>query len=349
MAEIVYDAPLTPDQITWVMRSIPTPDDLVLSREVPTRTIQSDKVRWGEVTRRNRIAKYRAYDGAIARARRDGAADQYMTLAPFSNSLMAGEYETLQKQYALMAGGNRAVLINAIMDDTKLLMDSMYNRVEKALGSVLTTGKFTVNENRTAFEADYGVPAGNFFTAAVKWNTSPTTAKAGDDLRAMRDQFIASSGVQPGRIITTLAVVNSLLQNAQIVAEAIGTQVGRTYLTRAELNAWLASNLLPQLITTVETSMFNDETNADERVLAQGKLIMTPESLTGVLEFVYGLSATALELVNSNRAEMTFGNAAGIVGMVVKDGPPFRQFTYVDAVGVPILYGARQVVIGTVH
>ena len=60
MAEIVYDAPLTPDQITWVMRSIPTPDDLVLSREVPTRTIQSDKVRWGEVTRRNRIAKYRA-------------------------------------------------------------------------------------------------------------------------------------------------------------------------------------------------------------------------------------------------------------------------------------------------
>ena len=349
MAEILYDAPLTPDQITWAMRSVPSPADLVLSRLVPTRTVQTDKVRWGEITRRNRMAKYRAYDGAIARARRDSAADQYMTLAPFSNSLMAGEYETLQKQYALLAGGNRAALVNAILDDTQILMDSMYNRVEKALGSVLTSGKFTVNENRTAFEADYGVPVGNFFTAATKWNTSPSTAKAGDDLRAMRDLFVASSGVQPGRIITTQAVVNSLLQNAQIVAETIGTQLGRTYLNRAELNAWLGANMLPQVVTEVETSMYNDETNTDERVIAQGKLIMTPENLSGVLEFVYGLSATALELVNSNRAEMSFGNAAGVVGMIVKSGPPFRQFTYVDAVGVPILYGARSVVVGTVH
>ena len=40
--------------------------------------------------------------------------------------------------------------------------------------------------------------------------------------------------------------------------------------------------------------------------------------------------------------------ASGIVGMIVKDGPPFRQFTYTDAIGMPILYGARQVVIGSV-
>ena len=347
MAEIVYDAPLTPDQITWVMRSIPTPDDLVLSREVPTRTIQSDKVRWGEVTRRNRIAKYRAYDGAIARARRDGAADQYMTLAPFSNSLMAGEYETLQKQYALMAGGNRAVLINAIMDDTQILMDSMYNRVEKALGSVLTSGKFTVNENRTMFEADYGVPAENFFTAAAKWIANPTTAKAGDDLRAMRDLAV-KSGMVPGRIWTSTAVVNALLRNAQVVGEAIGTQVGRTYLTRAELQVWLGNNMLPTQIDEVETAMYDDEAGTDKRVFPQNLLVLTPESLAGVLEFVYGISATAFELVQSNRSEMTFGQASWIVGMIVKDGPPFRQFTYTDAIGMPILYGARQVVIGSV-
>lgn len=346
MAEIVYDAALTPDQITWAARSVPTPANLVLSGMVPTRYIQQDKVRWGEITRRNQMAKYRAFDGAIARARRDTAADQYVTLAPFSNSLVAGEYESLQKQYALMQGGNRAVLVNAILDDTQLLMDSMYNRIEKALGSVLSTGKFTVNENRTMFEADYGVATANMFTAGTVW--SNPSAKAADDLRAMRDRYVVSAGVAPGRMITSQAVYNSLLRNTQIVAEAIGTLAGRTYLTSAELTAWLATSGLPTIITQVETSMYNDETDADERVMPQNKIVMLPENLNGVVEFVYGLSATALELINSKRSELSFGSATGVVGMVVKDGPPFRQFTYTDAVGLPVLYGARQVVIGTV-
>ena len=94
--------------------------------------------------------------------------------------------------------------------------------------------------------------------------------------------------------------------------------------------------------------MYNDETGADKRVFPQNKLVMTPASLAGVLEFRYGLSATALELVQSNRCEISFADAPGIVGMVVKEGPPFRQFTYVDAVGMPIMSGTKQVVVGTV-
>ena len=347
MAEILYDAALTPDQITFASRSIPTPANLTLTQNVPQRTIQSDKISWGEVTRRNRMAKYRAYDGAIARAVRDEAATRDVALAPFSTSLVAGEYETLQKQYALLQGGNKAALVNAILDDIGTLTAYMQNRVEMALGQVLSTGKFTVNENRTMFEADYGVPAENFFTAAAKWIANPTTAKAGDDLRAMRDLAV-KSGMVPGRIWTSTAVVNALLRNAQVVGEAIGTQVGRTYLTRAELQVWLGNNMLPTQIVEVETAMYDDEAGTDKRVFPQNLLVLTPESLAGVLEFVYGISATAFELVQSNRSEMTFGQASGIVGMIVKDGPPFRQFTYTDAIGMPILYGARQVVIGSV-
>ena len=39
---------------------------------------------------------------------------------------------------------------------------------------------------------------------------------------------------------------------------------------------------------------------------------------------------------------------AGIVGLAIKEGPPFRQFTYVDAVGMPLLMGPKSLVVGTV-
>ena len=347
MAEILYDAPVAPDELTYAMRNLSPAPDLVLSGIAPITTSDTNTVRWGEITRRNRLAKYRSFDGPIPVSQRDTAEDRLVRLAPFSNSLNLGEYERLQQEFLAMGGTQSAQLVRAIYNDARNLVLSMHCRVEKALGTVLTTGIFDVNENNFRAQANFGIAAANFFTASVVWSTS-ATAKAGDDLRAMRSKFVASAGVAPGRIITSEAVVNALMVNAQIVAEAIGTQAGRTWITREELNAWLRQNRLPDLVTEVETTVYNDETGADERVFPQNKLVMTPSSLAGVLEFRYGLSATALELVQSNRCEISFADAPGIVGMVVKEGPPFRQFTYVDAVGMPIMSGTKQVVVGTV-
>lgn len=347
MAEILYDAPVAPDELTYAIRNLSPRPELVLSNIAPVTVSNSNTVRWGEITRRNRLAKYRAFDGPIAVSTRDGAEDRMVRLAPFSNSLNLGEYERLQQEFLRLGGSQTEALVSAIYDDARQLVDSMHCRVEKALGTTLTTGVFTVNENNFQATASFGVDPLNFFTAATPW-TTVATAQAGSDLRTMATRFLTSAGVRPGQIITTEAVVNALLNNAQIVGEVVGTTAGRTWINRDELSNWLAMNRLPQIVTEVETTVFNDETGLDERVVPTNKLVMVPASLAGVLEFRYGLSATALELVQSNRAELSFADAPGIVGMVVKEGPPFRQFTYVDAVGMPILSGARQVVVGTV-
>jgi hypothetical protein len=55
-----------------------------------------------------------------------------------------------------------------------------------------------------------------------------------------------------------------------------------------------------------------------------------------------------LELVNSNEADLSFEEAPGIVGVVEKTGPPYRQFTYVDAVAMPILADARKLFVADV-
>lgn len=348
MAEILFDAPVPPDTLTrYAEQYVPRPAENQLTGLATVGYTPDDKIRWGTVTRRNRMAKYRAWDGHIARTQRDTAQEQWVPLAPFSTSQVTGEYETLKKEYARMQGGNVAFLADAIYNDTDALVTYMWNRVEKGLGSTLVTGKFTVNENQTMYEADYALPGANRITSATPWSNA-ATADAADDLRALRSRYITSAGVAPGRIITSEAVVAALLRNAQIVAEALGTTSGRTRISRAELNAWLASESLPALVTEVEGVMYNDETGMDERVLPSDLLIMTPANLGDCLEFTFGLSASALKLVNSNRTDLTFGDRTRITGMVIEDGPPFREFVYVDAVGIPVLSAPQRVVIGDV-
>lgn len=347
MAEILFDAPVPPDTLTrYAEQYVPRPAENLLTAAADVNYTPDDKIRWGRVTRKNRMAKYRAWDGHIARQARDTAQEQWVPLAPFSNSQVTGEYETLKKEYARMQGGNVAFLADAIYNDTDSLVRSMWNRVEKGLGTTLVTGKFTVNENQTMYEADYALPAANKITAATPWTNA--SALAADDLRALRSRFVASAGVAPGRIFTSETVISSLLRNPQIVGEALGTTSGRTRVTRAELNAWLGSESLPTIVTEVEGTMFNDETGLDERVLPQDLLVMTPANLGDCLEFTFGLSASALKLVNSNRTDLTFGDRTRITGMVIEDGPPFREFVYVDAVGIPILTAPQRVVIGDV-
>lgn len=348
MAEILWDAPATPDEISFAIRQIPARAELVFTGQPGVVTYTpSHTVRWGEITRRNRLASYRSFDGPIAVGARDDEQDKQVRLAPFSRSLNLGEYERLAIEFERMAGGNRAVLATALYDDAENLTSSMHNRAEKAVGQTLVTGVFDVNENGYRGTADFGLAAANRFTAAVAWS-NPTTAKAGDDLRAMGKRFLQSAGVRAGRIITSESVIDSLLVNTQIIAEAIGTQAGRMWITRDELNTWFGQNRLPQLVTEYETSFFNEETGLEERVIPENRIILTPANLSDIIQFRYGLSATALELIRSPRSEMTWQDGAGIVGLAIKEGPPFRQFTYVDAVGLPLLMGAKSLVVGAV-
>jgi hypothetical protein len=45
---------------------------------------------------------------------------------------------------------------------------------------------------------------------------------------------------------------------------------------------------------------------------------------------------------------MSFADAPGIVGVVEKVGPPYRQFTFVDAVAMPILAQPKRLFVATV-
>ncbi|MFE2997996.1 major capsid protein [Nocardia sp. NPDC059246] len=342
---IFYDAPVQPDSLTTVIRKLPTPSGNVLSGLFSTQFKPTNTIDWSEITLKNRTAKYRAFDGRIVQSERDTGTSKRVKLAPLSTSIGIGEYERLQLEFASVGGTFTQRLVNAIYDDGVRLTKEVLNRIELAWGDVLLDGKLTINENGLESEADYGMPGNHTATAANLW-TSIATATPLTDLSTWSDTWVDTNGSKPGRFLTSTKIVRALLKNKEIIDAVFGSTQGRTRVTIQDLNDLLVSEGLPSLLPAYDTKLNVD--GVDVRVLPDNRVILLPDNLDDLGYMAYGTSATALELLNAKQTDFSFEESAGIVGVVIKEGPPFRQFTYVDAVGQPILEDARKLFVSTV-
>jgi hypothetical protein len=344
---IFYDAPVVPDALTAFVREVPMAANLALSNAIPTETVDDNKVDFAERVHSNRVAEFRAFDGAVTVGQRDSGSTSEVELLPLSNSLGLGEYERLQMQFARTKGTNVDALVRAIYNDAENLVGTVRNRIELAWGDVLTDGKLTINEGGYVGEADFGVPAENIVAAATSWLDAD--AKPLSDLFAWTQAATdtANNGSAPERIRTSLKVIRALQSNKEIVDAVFGSNGGRTRVTREELDALLSSEGLPTLAAPYDLKL--DVRGAATRVIPEDRVLLTPASLGDLGYTAYGVTATSLELVDSAKTEMSFADAPGIVGIVVKnDGIPFRQFTMVDAVAMPILEQPTRLFIASV-
>ena len=344
---IVFDGPVSPDALTTFIRNVPIPASNALQALFPTRYFDSNRVDWAELVQTNRTAAYRSFDGMIHVSARDAGSGKFVELIPFSDSLNLGEYERIAIEIARLGGTNRQAQVNAAYNDAERLVGTMHNRIELAWGDVLTDGKLTINEGGLQSEADYGVPA-NQVTAPVGalWtDANQSTAVPLTDLDAWQEVRIANGNERATRMLMSRVRVGALRRNKQIIDAVYGATAGRTSVTIGELNTLLASEDLPTIVTYDST--LNVEGTVT-RVIAQDKIMLLPEDIGSLGFMAFGLSATALEIVGSGQAEMSFGDASGIVGVVEKVGPPYREFTFVDAVGMPILSNAGLLTIADV-
>lgn len=340
---LVFDAPVSPGAQTAFVRAVPVPDELQLLNAFPAQYLQTNTVNFSEIVKRNRTARYRTFDGRIHVSERDAGSSASVSLLPLSTSSNMGEYERLQLEFARAQGTNRAGLANAIYDDSVDLTREVQRRLEQAWGDVLTDGKLTVNENGlVGFEADFGVPSNQKVTAATLWSVT-ATAKVLSDLIAWHDVYVAANGGPAGAIRTSQAVLRLVQRNAEIIAAAAP---GKSRVSLDELNDLLASEGLPPFVAPYDYQV--DVDGSFTRTVPANRVIFTPANLADLGYTAWGVSATSLELVNSSAVDMSFEEASGIVGVVIKEGPPFREFTFVDAVAMPILSDAKRLMIATV-
>ena len=344
---IFYEAPVEPDALTTFVRRVPTPTGNTLSTLFPSVSKDSNTFDFAEIVQKNRTAKYRTFDGAISVSERDAGSTARVPLAPLSSSIGIGEYERLQIEFAKTGGTFTEALVQAIYNDGENLTTEVLNRVELAWGDVLTDGKLTINEGGLSSEADYGMPANHAVSPATTW----VTANAGiatplTDISTWADRWNLTNGAMPASMLTSLTRIRFLQRSKEIIDAVYGATQGRTRVSVDELNALLASESLPVVLPPYDTQLSVD--NVDTRVIADDKVIFLPADLSTLGVMAWGVSATALELVNAAQSDLSFSDASGVVGVVVKDGPPFRQTTYVDAVGQPVLVDAKKLLVADV-
>jgi hypothetical protein len=342
---IVFDGPVSPDALTTFVRQVPQSPAFALDQILPNRYLDRNSVDFAELVQTNRTARFRAYDARLHVSERDAGSTKQVKLPALSTSISMGEYERLQLEFARTGGTNQAGLANAIYNDGERLTREILARMEQARGDVLTDFKFTLaGEGNLVLEADFGAPAGHLVTPATPWTTL-ASATVLSDLIAWNDVYVASNGNSAGAFWTSQRVARLMQRNAEVIAAVAGTAAGRTRVTAAELNDLLASEGLPE-IRTYDASVDVDGTTT--RVIPDDRLLFVPAEAGSLGFTAWGISATALELVNANVSDIAFEDAQGIVGVVEKSGPPYREFTYVDAVGMPIISNPRGLLVADV-
>jgi hypothetical protein len=343
---IVFDGPVTPDALTTFVREVPTPADQVLDRLLPNKYFNKNTIDFEELTRTNRTARFRAFDGRLHVSARDTSVSKQVKLPPLSTSISMGELERLQLEFARTGGTNQDAIVNAIYDDATNLTREVQTRMEQARGDVLTDGKFTLaGEGGLTMEADYGIPAANFVSPAIPWSTV-ATAVVVQNMRAWVDAYVALNGFRPGGFVTSERGLGYMLQNAEIRTLASSLIGAPALVGEQQLSAVLSNFRLPPLLFTYDTKV--DVDGVTTAVVPEDRLLFLPPNVADLGYTAWGVSATALELVGSSEVDMSFQDAPGIVGVVEKSGPPYREWTFVDAVGMPVLGEPRLLMVADI-
>jgi hypothetical protein len=346
---IFFDAAVEPDDLTTFTREVPVPRELTLLSEFPRRDLETNTVDFAEIVRTNRTAKYRAYDGRIHVSERDVGSEKRVKMIPLSSSLNMGEYERLQLEFARLGGTNQQALSRAIYNEGEQLTREVQNRLELAWGDLLSDGKLTISENGYGGETDYGLAAlGNLVAPAVLWTAANlATMTPLNDLQTWSDAYrLTNGGVAPARAKTSLARLRVLQRSKEVIDAVYGATQGRTRVSVQELNDLLRDEDLPVFDEPYDSSF--DVDGVTTRTISDDKVSLMPADLADLGYTAWGVTATALELVNDERSDLAFEDAPGIVGVVEKVGPPYREFTYVDAVAMPILANARRLMVADV-
>jgi hypothetical protein len=344
---IVFDGPVTPDAQSVFVRNVPSPQAFTLNQILPDQYLDTNTVNLAEVTRTNRTARYRAFDGRLHTSERDVGVLRQVKLPPLSTSLSTGELERLQLEFARSGGGSLTAIENAIYNDSENLTREVQARMEQARGDVLTDGKFTLaGEGGLYMEADFGVPGGNFVSPGTVWSTT-ASATIIANVTTWVNTYVATNGFRPGGMVVSTTGLNYMLQNAEIRTLAASLAGTPSLVTRPALDNVLSAFSLPPIVQVYDTVVDVDGTSTN--VIPANRVIFLPPNIADLGYTAWGVSATALELVNSNAVDFSFEDAPGIVGVVEKVGPPYREFTFVDAVGMPVLKNPRLLMVATVY
>lgn len=345
----IIDDYVPADVLTGFVRTVPQPANLVLNRFLPDRQIGNVEAAIEQLTKKNRVARFRAYDAETHISRRDSFQRSRIKLPPLGSKLPIAEQEHLMLQVVSTGGDNRNQYVNAIYDDAATLSGEVRNRMELARADVLQDGKFSLTgENNLTLEADFGVPSGNIVTAGTVWSDHANATPL-QNYKSWVDTYIDVNGEAPGVSVTSNTVVGNLLLSGEI-RELFTSQTlnagGPNLITRLQLNQVLQAYGLPPVFEYNTKLEALDGT--DQRVIPDNLFIMLPSDPTSLGYTAWGITGESLVLATGQNPRLTFEDLPGLVGVVMTDGDPVQTWTKVSAVGMPLLTDPKRLFVADV-
>lgn len=273
-------------------------------------------------------ARFRAYDAEIEIGKTPGGRRVTVDLPALGENIPVSEYAQLRTRNA-----SDETWRNYILRTADQAVAAVSDRIERLRGTVLATGKATIDQTNFAVDNDFGRDADLTVTAGTLWSDS--AAKPLDDLESWIDKYVDANGTEPGRIVLGNKALRALLGASQLSTVIAGGATRPA--TLADAQAILDAAGLP----TIER--FNRRTRSGS-VIPDGTILLLPEPVdptTGTSELgatFWGQTLAATE----GDFGLAVDEQPGIVAGVYRgEKPPMIAEVIADAIALPVLANAN--------
>lgn len=270
-------------------------------------------------------ASFRAYDAEPDFGKREGISRVTGELPAIGKQYLLGEYDQLRLRNADQE------VRDLLLRDSVRIARQIETRFEFARGQALVEGRVTLSEGGVEASVDFGRNAAHSVAPAILWSSHDTAVPL-DDLQTWVDVYVATNGAAPGRFLTSTAVRNHLLRNAQIRGQVFPNATVAPYINVTMLNQVLSDFGLPAI--EVYDAQAINTAGVSARIIPADKFLFLPPA--GV-ELGATLWGTTLEAQEPEYGISAADQAGIVVGAFKQKTTPIRVFTIGAAIGLPIL------------
>jgi hypothetical protein len=329
----IYDL-ADPRELQGFVRSVQEEadqNDFVLSQFLPNDNIDDIEYRvtQGQLNDED-AAMIRAWDTEAPIGSRQGFSRLMGELPPISKKIRLGEEDRLRRRQ-LDRGGDTSEIVDAIFNDAGNLARSIAARVEMLRGEALYAGSITINENGVNQAIPFGRSGSHSVAPGTLWSNTAAAVPVTDEM-AWTTTYNTTNGFRPGLAVTSQAVLNNMLLNAQYRSLSAVNGITPPFLSQAGLNAIRATfNLPPVVVYDVVTRVAGVQT----RVIPVDRFIYLPPAGKPLGRTLFGTTAESLELVGAQ--QIGTDQAPGMVAVVEKTFDPVATWTKAAAIALPVL------------
>lgn len=274
-------------------------------------------------------AQFRAYDAEPEVGKAPTGRRVTLELPALGQAIPVSEYAQLRGRNA----SDEAVQAS-ILRTTERVVQAVSDRVERLRGTVLATGRATIDQVNFKTDDDFGRRAEHTVTAGTLWTTSGADRLA--DLQAWFDLYVESNGVEPGSLVMSTRAFRALAAGDQFQVQLING--GARPATEADVQAIVQGSGLPPIVR------YDRRTSAG-RVLPDDRVLMLPAPVEPTDSEGTELGATfwgqTLTSTDPSYGIEDSEQPGVVAGVYRNEKPPMIAEVISDAIALPVLANAN--------